>query len=92
MFKVNVCAVLPVHGHSTMFLCVRAYSAVGNVQTKCQMALIEIETEHNRDAVYDIDMNSSSWETIKEVKVCHIKTYCVKHLHFFKTNNLHKDR
>lgn len=77
----NECVVLPVHGHSTMFLCVRAYSEVGNVQTECQMASIEIETDHSRDTVYDIDMNASSWETIKEVKVCHIKTYCVKHIH-----------
>ena len=58
---------LPVHGHSTMFVCIRAYSVVGNVAVECKQASTVMKIPYNTDTVYDVDINSDSWQIIKEV-------------------------
>ncbi|XP_053381645.1 uncharacterized protein LOC123528459 [Mercenaria mercenaria] len=66
-YQVDECLILPVHGHSTMYVCVKAFSAVGNAAIECRKTTTIMNTEYNRDAVYDIDMTSKSWAAILEM-------------------------
>ena len=65
--KVARCVNLPVLGHSTLYLCVRAFSTAGNVLTTCQNALLVETDEFDRNTLYDIDASVNTWDKIKEV-------------------------
>ncbi|XP_060552014.1 uncharacterized protein LOC132713433 isoform X3 [Ruditapes philippinarum] len=64
---VEECVLLPVHGHTTLFACIRAYSTAGNVAIECTKASTIMKSVYDIDTVYDMDIGSNSWQMIKEM-------------------------
>ncbi|XP_053381647.1 uncharacterized protein LOC123555884 isoform X2 [Mercenaria mercenaria] len=67
LYNVTECIHLPVLGHSTLYLCVRAYSRAGNVVTICERASVVEKSEFNKDTIYDIDASVTSWNVIQQM-------------------------
>lgn len=67
LFQVNECVFLPVFGHATLYICVKSYSAAGNVATACKRASVVDDGDINKDTLYDIDASVDSWNDIKQV-------------------------
>jgi hypothetical protein len=57
-----------VHGHITLFACIRAYSIAGNVAIECTKASTIMKSVYDIDTVYDMDIGSNSWQMVKEVQ------------------------
>jgi hypothetical protein len=62
-----MCIKVPVLRHSTLYLCVRAFSTAGNTKTICKTASVVVEAEFDTNTLYDIDSSLPSWKIIKEV-------------------------
>ncbi|KAL4219902.1 hypothetical protein ACF0H5_020314 [Mactra antiquata] len=69
-YSVNECIDVPSTGLGTLFVCVKGLSKAGNAETSCEMAKVESTNGINKELLYDLDIQHTSWNTIKEYYIC----------------------
>ncbi|XP_053392349.1 uncharacterized protein LOC128555022 [Mercenaria mercenaria] len=67
MYQVHSCVGIPVHLHSTLFGCVRAFDEAGNKRMICQSFAYITKGEYIPHTVYDFNSNSKAWESLQKV-------------------------
>ncbi|XP_053405466.1 uncharacterized protein LOC128558962 [Mercenaria mercenaria] len=58
---------LPVHSHSTLYCCVRAYSYAGNMKIACTRPVFHSRGIQETNTVYDMDASADTWKRILEM-------------------------
>ena len=66
-FKVKEYLKLPIHPHSTVYVCVRAFSYAGNKITKCTKPHRNFVGILSSNAVYDMDAAAETWINVLNV-------------------------